>query len=146
MRLSLNVNEELAFEALAYPPRRRAALNRPQMWDGRARPSAESMRAMTSISPADTLPTVVTPGDAGYDEQRRGWNLAADQRPAAIVTATTAGHVRAAVAYAAEHDLTVAAQGTATAPSPCRPSSARCCCAPSCTTPSRSTSPPAAPA
>ena len=37
---------------------------------------------MTSTPSTDTLPTVVTPGDAGYDEQRAGWNLAADQRPA----------------------------------------------------------------
>ncbi|UGS38535.1 FAD-binding oxidoreductase [Capillimicrobium parvum] len=67
---------------------------------------------MTTSPLAETLPTVVTPGDATYDEQRRGWNLAADQRPAAIVTATTAEEVRAAVAYAAEHELTVAVQGT----------------------------------
>ncbi|MFN8203578.1 MAG: FAD-binding protein [Solirubrobacteraceae bacterium] len=58
------------------------------------------------------LPAVTRPSDPGYDELRRGWNLAADQRPAAIVTATTEAHVRAAVAHAAEHGLTVATQGT----------------------------------
>jgi hypothetical protein len=67
---------------------------------------------MTTQSPTDSEITVIEPGDAGYDELRRGWNLAADQHPAAIVTAGTVEDVQAALAYAAEHDLTVATQGT----------------------------------
>jgi hypothetical protein len=55
---------------------------------------------------------VSVPGDADWDEARLAWNLAVDQRPAAVVQAETAGDVAAAVAFAREHGLQVAAQGT----------------------------------
>ena len=55
---------------------------------------------------------VVQRDDAGYDQARLAWNLAADQRPAAVVTARSAAEVSAAVAWAAERGLRVAAQGT----------------------------------
>ena len=45
-----------------------------------------------------TGPDVLRPGDAGYDEARRTWNLAADLRPAGVVRATSVDDVRAAVA------------------------------------------------
>jgi hypothetical protein len=40
---------------------------------------------------------VFVPGDHGYDEARRAWNLAADQRPAAVVFAQSAADVIRAV-------------------------------------------------
>jgi hypothetical protein len=55
---------------------------------------------------------VSVPGDADWDEARLAWNLAVDQRPAAVVQAETADDVAAAVAFAREHGLQVAAQGT----------------------------------
>ncbi len=55
---------------------------------------------------------VVLPGDGGFDEARGAWNLAIDQRPAAVVFPESAADVAAAVRYAAERGLRVAAQGT----------------------------------
>jgi FAD/FMN-containing dehydrogenase len=65
---------------------------------------------MTETSTSSTA--VVRPGDHDYDDLRRAWNLAADQRPAAIITAKTTGDVQAALAHAAEQDLAVAVQCT----------------------------------
>ncbi len=61
---------------------------------------------------APTPPPVILPEHSGYDEARRAWNLAADQRPAAIVQARSADDVVGAVTLAAEHGLQVAAQST----------------------------------
>src|SRR5262245_58875900 len=55
---------------------------------------------------------VVLPGDEGWDGSRLAWNLAVDQRPAAVVYAETAEDVVAAVDFAREHGLRVAPQGT----------------------------------
>jgi hypothetical protein len=55
---------------------------------------------------------VVFPGDARFDDARRAWNLAIDQRPAAVAFPESAADVAAAVGYAAERGLRVAAQGT----------------------------------
>ena len=55
---------------------------------------------------------VVLPGDQRYDDARRAWNLAVDQRPAAVIFPESATAVAAAVGYAAELELRVAAQGT----------------------------------
>ena len=55
---------------------------------------------------------VMLPGDDGFDEARRAWNLAVDQRPAAIAFPESAAEVAATVRYAAERGLRVAAQGT----------------------------------
>ena len=51
------------------------------------------------------------PGDAAWDQARQAWNLAADQRPAAVAFARS-DDVRAAVAIAASEGLKVAAQAT----------------------------------
>ena len=56
--------------------------------------------------------TILTPGDPGWDDARRAWNLAVDQHPAAVAVPETAQHVVAAVNFAREHGLRVAAQGT----------------------------------
>jgi FAD/FMN-containing dehydrogenase len=55
---------------------------------------------------------VVLPDSPHYDTARRAWNLHADQRPAAVCVATCVEQVQAAVAYARDHDLRVAAQTT----------------------------------
>lgn len=55
---------------------------------------------------------VVRPGDARFDDARRAWNLAVDQRPAAVVFPESAAEVAAAVCYAAQRGLRIAGQGT----------------------------------
>ena len=54
----------------------------------------------------------LTPGDRGWDEARRAWNLAVDQHPAAIARPACVRGVAAAVQCARAHGLRVAAQGT----------------------------------
>jgi FAD/FMN-containing dehydrogenase len=55
---------------------------------------------------------VVAPGDADYESARLAWNLTAQQRPALVVVADRPDDVLAAVNFAREHGLRVAAQGT----------------------------------
>ena len=55
---------------------------------------------------------LVLPGDGDYDQARQAWNLAVDQRPAAVILPESAADVAAAVSYAAESGLRIAAQGT----------------------------------
>jgi UDP-N-acetylenolpyruvoylglucosamine reductase len=62
-------------------------------------------------APGDTV-LILTAADPGWDEARRAWNLTADQRPAAIALPTSAREVVAAVGYAQQHGLLIAAQGT----------------------------------
>ena len=56
--------------------------------------------------------TVLLPGDQRFDSARRAWNLAVDQRPAAVIFPESAAAVAAALGYAARRGLRVAAQGT----------------------------------
>jgi len=55
---------------------------------------------------------VVIPEYGGFDEARRAWNLAIDQRPAAVAFPEFPQDVAAAVLFAREFGLRVAAQGT----------------------------------
>jgi UDP-N-acetylenolpyruvoylglucosamine reductase len=55
---------------------------------------------------------IVTREDARFDEARRAWNLAIDQRPAAVAFPESAQDVAAAVLLARERDQRIAAQGT----------------------------------
>jgi hypothetical protein len=55
---------------------------------------------------------ILTSADPGWDEARRAWNLAVDQHPAAVALPESAADVVAAVDFAREHGLRVAAQGT----------------------------------
>jgi FAD/FMN-containing dehydrogenase len=55
---------------------------------------------------------VFAPGDEGYDFARQAWNLVADQRPALISVPATAADAAAAVRFARDHGLKVAAQST----------------------------------
>jgi FAD/FMN-containing dehydrogenase len=52
------------------------------------------------------------PGDDGWDEARLAWNLAVDQRPAAVVFAESPEDLAEAVRFAAANGLRAAAQGT----------------------------------
>jgi FAD/FMN-containing dehydrogenase len=61
---------------------------------------------------------VVLPEYGGFDEARRAWNLAVDQRPAAVVFPEFPQDVAAAVLFAREFGLRVAAQGTGHNPGP----------------------------
>jgi len=70
-----------------------------------------------SAAPFDTLAAringaIVTADDPDWDVARLAWNLAADQRPAAVVVPQRVDDVVAVVRFAAEHGLRVAAQGT----------------------------------
>src|SRR6185503_12400224 len=56
--------------------------------------------------------TLVTPDDPRYDEARSAFNLAVDQRPAAVVLAESVDDVQGAVAYALQNGLRVAPQTT----------------------------------
>jgi FAD/FMN-containing dehydrogenase len=60
-----------------------------------------------TASPTRLYPnlTVVGPEHAGYDEARRAWNLQADLRPAAVVSARDEREVAEAVHLARHHDL-----------------------------------------
>jgi hypothetical protein len=51
---------------------------------------------------------VVMPEDDGWDEARRAWNLAVDQRPVAVVLPETAADVVATVRLAGEQGLAIA--------------------------------------
>jgi FAD/FMN-containing dehydrogenase len=56
--------------------------------------------------------SVFAPGDDGYDVSRRTWNATTfDQRPSVVVMPSTSADVVAAVRFAREHDLPIAAQG-----------------------------------
>jgi FAD/FMN-containing dehydrogenase len=54
----------------------------------------------------------LTAGHPEFDDARRAWNLAVDQRPAAIATVASAKDVVSAVTMARELGLRIAAQGT----------------------------------
>src|SRR6478735_9298888 len=71
------------------------------------RPAADVHALRTRLHGA-----VYGPSDAGYDEARRPWNLAVDQRPAAVAFPVTDGDVQAIVAFAREHGLRVTPQAT----------------------------------
>ena len=61
---------------------------------------------------------IVSPDDPGYDEARHAWNLAADQRPAAVAFPENESDVAFALAYAREAGLRVNVQGTGHNPMP----------------------------
>ncbi|HEV3377624.1 MAG TPA: FAD-binding protein [Thermoleophilaceae bacterium] len=56
--------------------------------------------------------TFLTPEDEGFDAARAAWNLAVDQRPAAVAFADDAEDVAGAVRLAADRGLRVAVQAT----------------------------------
>ena len=75
--------------------------------------SAHQTRLSSEGRLASALPgNVVLPKDVRFDEARRAWNLAIDQRPAAVAFPESPHDVTAAVLFAREFGLRVAAQGT----------------------------------
>jgi FAD/FMN-containing dehydrogenase len=54
---------------------------------------------------------VVLPGDDGWDEARRAWNLSVEQRPVAVVLPESADDIAATVVFAAEQGLRIAFNG-----------------------------------
>ena len=64
---------------------------------------------------------VFVPGERGYDEARQAWNLAADQRPSAVVVAESAADVAQAVRFARAHGMRIAPQGTGHGSEPLEP-------------------------
>ncbi len=61
---------------------------------------------------APSTTSILTPADPGWGDARQAWNLAVDQHPAAIALPESAADVVAAVSFARERGLRVAAQGT----------------------------------
>lgn len=55
---------------------------------------------------------IVLPDDPNWNEARRAWNLAADQRPAAVALPESERDVKAVVRWARDRGLRVAPQGT----------------------------------
>jgi FAD/FMN-containing dehydrogenase len=78
------------------------------------RESSTELRTLRALSTG----AVVAPADPGYDEARLAWNLAADQRPEAVVLPENETDVAFAVAYAREAGLRVSVQGTGHNPLP----------------------------
>jgi FAD/FMN-containing dehydrogenase len=56
--------------------------------------------------------SLVLPHDPGWNEARRAWNLAVDQRPAAVAIPESAEEAAAVVRWARSRGLRIAAQGT----------------------------------
>src|SRR3954469_22582350 len=76
--------------------------------------SSTELRTLRALSRGD----VVAPADTSYDEARAAWNLAADQRPAAVVFPENESDVAFPLAYAREAALRVSVQGTGNNPIP----------------------------
>ncbi len=72
--------------------------------------------ANPTLSPSGLAPVLhgklVLPPHNGWDDARRAWNLALDQRPSAVVLPESASDVVAAILFARERGQRVAAQGT----------------------------------
>ena len=69
------------------------------------RPSLETLKSMIGGD-------VLVPGDDGYDGARRPWDLAVDQRPAAVVLAESVVDVTRAVRFARSQGMRIAPQST----------------------------------
>jgi FAD binding domain len=67
---------------------------------------------MTDFTKLAIAGRIATPDDPDWDEARAAWNLAADQRPDAVVFVESGDDIAATVRFAAGNELKVAAQGT----------------------------------
>ncbi|HEX6689436.1 MAG TPA: FAD-binding oxidoreductase [Solirubrobacterales bacterium] len=76
---------------------------------------------MTDFTGLAVAGRIATPDDSDWDQARLAWNLAADQRPVAVVFAESADDVAASVRFAAGNGLKVAAQGTGHGAAPLAP-------------------------
>ena len=75
-------------------------------------PTAEQLAAALNQLQSRLGDRVVGPQSTAWNDARRAWNLAVDQRPAAVATPESADDVVAVVEIAREHGLRVAPQGT----------------------------------
>ncbi len=73
-----------------------------------AEPPAGDLRSLD----AAIAGAIVGPADPDWDAARQAWNLAVDQRPAAVALPETAEDIVAIVGFAREHGLRIAPQGT----------------------------------
>jgi FAD/FMN-containing dehydrogenase len=80
-------------------------------WPHEKAPTQEQETTMTEIG-VEGEARILRPDSPEWDDARRVWNLAVDQRPEAIVAAESASDVMGAVRYASENGLQVAVQGT----------------------------------
>src|SRR5215207_916167 len=55
--------------------------------------------------------TVIRPGDASYESQRRVWNGSIDRYPAGIACCANSADAATALRFARSHDLAVAVRG-----------------------------------
>ena len=76
---------------------------------------------MTDFTELAIAGRIATPTDSDWDQARLAWNLAADQRPEAVVFAESADDVAATVRFATGNELKVAAQGTGHGAAPLAP-------------------------
>jgi FAD/FMN-containing dehydrogenase len=76
---------------------------------------------MTDFTGLALAGRIATSDDPDWDQARAAWNLAADQQPVAIVFAEGADDIAAAVRFAAENGLKIAAQGTGHGAAPLAP-------------------------
>lgn len=76
---------------------------------------------MTDFTGLSVAGRIATPEDADWDQARAAWNLAADQRPDAVVFAENADDIASTVRFAAANDIRVAAQGTGHGAGPLAP-------------------------
>jgi hypothetical protein len=67
---------------------------------------------MADFSELSIRGRIATPSDSDWDEARQAWNLAADQRPAAVAFVESADDVSKVILFAAANDLKVTGQGT----------------------------------
>ena len=68
--------------------------------------------ARSTLRTAASSDVLVFPTDPGWDDARRAWNLAVDQRPAVVALPETVDDVVDAVDYARTLGLRIAVQGT----------------------------------
>jgi FAD/FMN-containing dehydrogenase len=76
------------------------------------RSEAEPARSELRSLDAAIRGAIVGPADPDWDAARQAWNLAVDQRPAAVALPETAADIVAIVDFAREHGLRIAPQGT----------------------------------
>ena len=74
--------------------------------------AALGCRAVAGLPELSLRGDVVTSDDAGWEEARQAWNLAADQRPRAVALVEGADDVSKVVSFARENGLKVTGQGT----------------------------------
>ncbi len=77
-------------------------------------PTTRSISANVSLEKLQSRiqGAVFVPGDMGYDDARKAWNLTVDHRPSVLVIARSTSDVVEAVRFANERDLGIAVQST----------------------------------